>query len=205
MSTKGHWETIYQTKQPDKVSWFQREAMLSVSLIRRVAPEPTAALIDVGGGASTLVDGLVAIGYRDVTVLDLSSTALALAQERLGLAASRVQWIEADVLSAALPREHFDVWHDRAVFHFLMEATERAQYVEQVRRSVKPGGYVLVATFADDGPTQCSGLPVARYSPGGLHREFGPAFRLVESVRQEHVTPSGSKQAFVYCLCQFAS
>ena len=205
MDSKAHWERIYRTKQPDEVSWFQREAAISLALIRRVAPQVTARILDVGGGASTLVDGLVAAGYRGVTVLDLAPAALELARRRLGAAAPDVTWLEADVLSVDLQPSHFDVWHDRAVFHFLTSAADRAKYVEQVRISVKPGGHVLVATFADDGPTHCSGLPVARYSAGTLHHEFGSAFRLLESVREEHVTPSGSKQAFVYCLCQLES
>lgn len=202
MDAKTHWETIYRTKQPHEVSWFQREATISLALIRRVAPELTVGIIDVGGGASTLVDGLVAAGYRDVTVLDLSSSALQIARQRLGAAAQDVTWLEADALSADLPPGRFDVWHDRAVFHFLTSATDRAAYIGQVRKSVRPGGHVLVATFADDGPTRCSGLAVARYSASGLHHEFGSGFRLLESVREEHVTPGGKQQAFVYCLCQ---
>ncbi|HKV51249.1 MAG TPA: class I SAM-dependent methyltransferase [Gemmatimonadaceae bacterium] len=205
MDSKAHWEEIYRTKQADEMSWFQREATISMALIRRVAPQVTARVIDVGGGASTLVDGLLGAGYRSVTVLDLSASALELARWRLGVASQDVKWSEADVLLAELPPSHFDVWHDRAVFHFLTSAADRARYVEQVRMSVKAGGHVLVATFADDGPIRCSGLPVARYSAGALHHEFGSAFRLLESVREEHVTPSGSKQAFVYCLCRMES
>lgn len=202
MDCRAHWETIYKTKRPDEVSWYQREAQMSLALIRRVAPEPTSAIIDVGGGASTLVDGLLADGYRRVSVLDLSPTALAVARGRVGAAGANVGWLEADILRADLPRAAFDVWHDRAVFHFLTEEADRARYVTQARRAVKSGGYVLVATFADDGPTRCSGLPVVRYTPSGLHEALGDGFRLAESVREEHVTPSGAKQAFVYCLCQ---
>lgn len=202
MNNKAHWEAIYETKKPHEVSWFQREATISLALIDRVAPASTSAVIDVGGGASTLVDGLLAAGYRNVTVLDLSSAALAEARRRLGPAGAAVNWLEADVLEADLPQRAFDVWHDRAVFHFLTAGTDRARYLAQVRRAVQPGGHLLVATFAQDGPTRCSGLPVARYTPGALHQEFGAGFRLLESVREEHVTPSGTKQAFVYCLCQ---
>ena len=202
MDSKTHWDTVYRTRRPDEMSWFQREARVSLSLIRRAAPEVTSAILDVGGGASTLVDGLLASGYRRISVLDLSSAALAEARRRLGSSGADVSWLGADVLTADLPPAAFDVWHDRAVFHFLTAAADRARYVEQVRRAVKPGGHVLVATFAHDGPTRCSGLPVARYTPRGLHGEFGPAFRFLESVREEHVTPSGTTQAFVYCLCQ---
>ena len=202
MNEKAHWEAIYRTKQPHEVSWFQREARISLALIRRAAPASPSAIIDVGGGTSTLVDGLLAAGYRNVTVLDLSSAALAEARRRVGPAATDVNWLEADVLAADLPHRAFDVWHDRAVFHFLTAGTDRARYVAQARHAVKPGGYVLVATFAQDGPTRCSGLPVVRYTPSALHEEFGAGFRLIESVRNEHVTPSGTTQAFVYCLCQ---
>ena len=202
MDTKAHWETVYRTRQPHEVSWFQREAAVSLGIIRRVVPDPAAAIIDVGGGASTLVDGLLAAGYRRVTVLDLAPSALQLARGRLGTAADEVSWLEADVLAVQLPLAGFDLWHDRAVFHFLTAAADRARYAEQLRKAVKPGGFALVATFANDGPTRCSGLPVARYSAEALHREFGQGFRLAESVREEHVTPSGAKQAFVYCLCQ---
>ena len=205
MDAKAHWETIYKTKQPHELSWFQPQATTSLALIRRAAPDHGAAIVDVGGGASMLVDGLVAAGYTHVTVLDLSPSALNVARQRLGAAASAVTWLEADVLSADLAPEGFDVWHDRAVFHFLISAADRARYVEQLCRSLKPGGYAVLATFAEDGPTRCSGLPVVRYSAAGLHRELGPAFRLVESVREEHVTPWGAKQAFVYCLCQRAA
>lgn len=202
MDYKAHWETIYKTKEPHEVSWFQREAQISLALVCRVAPEKTSAIIDVGGGASTLVDGLLAAGYRHISVLDLSSTALAVARRRVGSAGAEVSWLEADVLLADLPRAAFDVWHDRAVFHFLTAKADRTRYVRQAQLAVKPGGYVLVAAFAQDGPTRCSGLPVARYTPSGLHQEFGSGFRLLESVREEHVTPSGTRQAFVYCLCR---
>jgi len=204
MDAKTHWDTIYRTKQPHEVSWFQREAQVSLALIRRVAPDLNARIIDVGGGASTLIDGLIAEGYRHLTVLDLSPAALDLARRRVGAVAAVVTWLEGDALSADLPARYFDVWHDRACFHFLTSTLDRARYVAQVRRSVKPGGHVLIATFAHDGPSRCSGLPVARYTGSALHQEFGAGFRLVDSVRDEHVTPSGAMQAFVYCLCQVA-
>lgn len=202
MDAKAHWETVYRNEQPHEVSWFQREATLSLALICRVAPGLESRIIVVGGGASTLVDNLTAAGYRHLTVLDVSPAALEVARHGLATAAKRVTGLEADVLSAALAPHPFDVWHDRAVFHFLTSAFDRARYVDQVRRAVKPGGHVMVATFADDGPTRCTGLSVARYSAETLHLEFGAAFRLVESQREEHVTPAGATQAFVYCLCQ---
>jgi SAM-dependent methyltransferase len=198
---KGHWERVYRGKAPTEVSWYQREARLSLDLIRRVAPDLDAPVVDVGGGASTLVDGLVDAGYQAVTVLDLAPTAMVVAQQRLGLGAARVTWIEADVLTADLPRG-YAVWHDRAVFHFLTDVRDRARYVAQTQRAVRPGGYVIVASFGPDGPSRCSGLPVQRYSPEAMHAEFGTGFRLLDSVREDHHTPAGATQAFVYCLCR---
>jgi len=202
MEAHRHWQTIYGSRSPEELSWYQPQAQVSLDLIRRVAPDTRASILDVGGGASTLVDGLLAAGYRRLAVLDVSGLALDQSRRRLGAAASAVTWIEGDVLSAALPVGGHDVWHDRAVFHFLTEPDQRRRYVEQVRRTVRPGGHVLVATFAEDGPTRCSGLDVARYSPETLHGEFGVDFRKLTSVREEHLTPRGARQAFVYCLCR---
>lgn len=202
MDRSAHWEQVYRTKGPDQVSWFQAEALLSRHLIERVAPDRAASVIDIGAGASTLVDGLVASGYRNLTVLDLSPMALAVAQQRLGSVSAAVSWCTADVLAAVFVRGAFDVWHDRAVFHFLTDPADRARYVAQVRHAVRPGGHVLVATFAEDGPTRCSGLEVVRYSPDALHAEFGAGFRLLESHRELHTTPVGAKQAFTYCVCR---
>lgn len=202
MNPHDHWEQIYRTKREDQVSWFQAEAHLSRRLIEGVAPDRSARIIDIGAGASTLVDGLVGAGYHALTVLDLSPTALAIAQERLGPTGATVAWLTADVLTATLAPGSFDVWHDRAVFHFLTDAADRQRYIAQVRSAVRPGGYVLVATFAEDGPSRCSGLDVARYSPASLHHEFGEAFALVDSQRELHTTPSGAQQAFTYCVCR---
>lgn len=203
MDLKSHWERVYRTKRPDEVSWFQPEATLSLMLIQQAAPSRDSAIIDVGAGASTLVDGLLAAGYRRITLLDLSAAALAETRGRLAHAMESVIWREGDVLTADLGEAEFDVWHDRAVFHFLTTAAQRTRYVTQVRHALRPGGYALVATFAADGPARCSGLDVARYSPSALHREFGRDFRLVESRREEHSTPSGGRQAFTYCLCRY--
>jgi SAM-dependent methyltransferase len=202
MDPKSHWERVYHSKLPTQVSWYQPHALRSLSLIRRFSPPPDGAIIDVGGGASTLIDDLLDAGYHDLTVLDLSATALAESRARLGTRANEVRWIEADILVAPLPKAGYKVWHDRAVFHFLTAPADRARYVAQVRQAVRPGGFVLVATFADDGPTRCSGLEVNRYSPGALHDEFGAPFRLLTSEREEHVTPGGVRQAFIYCLCR---
>lgn len=203
MDEKSHWEKIYSSKSATEVSWFQEEAEMSLGLITEVASDRNASILDVGGGASRLVDGLLREGYEKVTVLDLSSAALEQARARLGEAADRVEWLEADIRTVEFEEAAIDVWHDRAVFHFLTSEEDRKAYVRQVRRAVRPGGYVLVATFADDGPERCSGLEVARYSAQDLHAEFGSAFRLVRSEREEHVTPWGSTQKFVYCLCRY--
>ena len=202
MDSRSHWEGIYRNKLPTQVSWYQPHARRSLHLIRRVSPPLDGAIIDVGGGASTLVDDLLDAGYDDLTVLDLSGAALAVARARLGSRANTVRWVEADVLDASLPKTGYSVWHDRAAFHFLTAPGDRARYVAQVRRAVRPGGFVLVATFADDGPTRCSGLEVARYSPEALHAEFGAPFHLMTSEGEEHVTPAGVRQAFIYCLCR---
>lgn len=196
-----HWDKVYQTKQPDAVSWFQEHATRSLELIRSVGASLSANVIDVGGGASTLVDDLLSSGFKNISVLDLSASALEVARKLLGAAANSVTWLEGDICTVKLPEKTFDIWHDRAVFHFLTNPVDRTAYVEQVMKSVKPGGHVIVATFAPDGPEQCSGLPVARYAPDELHHEFGPAFQLLEHMREEHKTPWGSVQHFVYCHC----
>ena len=204
MQSKQHWEHVYSTKKTDAVSWFQPHAKLSVDLIRETGVGRDAAIIDVGGGASTLVDDLLAAGYTDLSVLDLSATALSAAKKRLGSRASAVQWIEADISKVDLPANRFDVWHDRAVFHFLTAPEDRAAYVRAVLHSVKPGGHVIVATFAEDGPDHCSGLPVKRYRPDDLHGEFGEAFTLLRHEKEAHHTPAGTVQQFVYCYCRKA-
>lgn len=200
--TKHHWEDVYARKAPDSVSWFQPHAQRSLDLIARTGLMRDAAIIDVGGGASTLVDDLLARGYHDLNVLDLSAAALDAAQTRLGDEARRVSWVEADITEVDLPAQRYDLWHDRAVFHFLTDAAQRQAYVEQVLRAVKPGGHVIVATFAEDGPDRCSGLPVMRYGADALHAEFGAPFKLLEHSRETHHTPSGAVQHFVYCYCR---
>jgi len=202
MQSKEHWERVYQTKAPANVSWFQEHARQSVELIRQTAAAKDAAVIDVGGGASTLVDDLIAEGYADLTVLDLSEAALSAAKTRLGASANRVSWLVGDITQVDLPAHAYDVWHDRAVFHFLTKQADREAYVRAVLKAVKPGGGVIVATFAEDGPEQCSGLPVVRYSADALHAEFGAPFTLLRKEREEHQTPFGTVQKFIYCLCR---
>ena len=202
MQSKAHWESVYSTKAATAVSWFQEHAELSLRLIRDAGVPLAASIIDVGGGASTLVDDLLAKGYENVTVLDLSGAALAAAKARLAGRACGVQWLEANVIDAGLGARAYDVWHDRAVFHFLTTAQERRAYVGAVLHAVKPGGLVIVATFAEDGPTQCSGLPVMRYGADELHAEFGEPFLLLGHEQESHHTPGGNEQKFVYCFCR---
>ncbi len=198
-SKKEHWGKVYTSKAPEAVGWYQERAQMSLDLIKATGLGTDAASIDVGGGASRLVDDLVAGGYVDLTVLDLSAAALNAARQRLGEQQKKVRWIEADITKVELPAQHYDIWHDRAVFHFLTAAEQREAYVRAVLRSVKPGGYVIVATFAEDGPEQCSGLPVVRYRPDELHNEFGEAFTLLRHQKEVHRTPFGTEQQFVYC------
>lgn len=202
MQSKDHWEHVYSTKKTDGVSWFQEHAERSMRLIRDTGVPCSAEIIDVGGGASTLVDDLLGNGYSAVSVLDLSAAALSVAKARLGQRASEVQWFEGDITKITLPVHAFDVWHDRAVFHFLTDKEDREAYVGTVLRSVKPSGHVIVATFAEDGPLQCSGLPVMRYGSSELHAEFGSPFDLVKHEREEHHTPFGTVQNFLYCYCR---
>lgn len=202
MERKQHWEQVYTTKASDAVSWFQEHAEQSLRLIHNTGLGLNAAIIDVGGGASTLVDDLVTEGYTDLAVLDLSAVALAVAKQRLGEKARAVHWLEGDITRVDLPIHRFDIWHDRAVFHFLTDPSDRHAYVEQVMRAVRPGGHVIVATFAENGPEKCSGLPVMRYRPEALHAEFGDAFLLVNHEQEAHHTPFGTVQQFVYCYCR---
>ncbi len=201
MDTKSHWEKVYRTKQPNEVSWYRPHLEISLQLIDDAAPNRNAQIIDVGGGESTLVDDLLAREYRKVYVLDVSSTALQVTKERLGASANQVNWLCGDVTTFSFFRHQFDVWHDRAVFHFLTESKDRAAYVRQVAHAVKPGGHVIVATFGPEAPTMCSGLDVIRYDPDTLHGEFGARFRLEKHFTELHQTPAGSMQQFVYCYC----
>jgi SAM-dependent methyltransferase len=200
MNRSAHWEQVYRTRRTDEVSWFQSQPARSLRFIQQVNPPPGGPVIDLGGGASSLVDALLDAGYHDVTVLDISSTALAHARARLGERSARVRWIEGDVLDADLPAAGFAVWHDRAVFHFLTTADDQARYDARVRHALRPGGHVVIATFAEDGPTRCSGLEVSRYSAPELLEVFGDAFTLITSEREEHRTPSGAIQRFTWCV-----
>jgi SAM-dependent methyltransferase len=202
MSARSHWEEVYRTKSPDQVSWYRPHLDTSLRLIAGAAPDKSSAVIDVGGGEATLVDDLLAQGYADVSVLDISEAAIEVAKGRLGEDAKAVNWIVGDITNCDLPPNRYDVWHDRAVFHFLTGARQRAAYVRQVARAVKPGGHVIVATFGPEGPEKCSGLDVVRYDSDGLHGEFGARFELLEHLTEVHETPWGSPQQFIYCFCR---
>jgi len=197
MERKAHWDNIYQTKSPLEVSWYQREPELSLALIERARIDPDAPILDVGGGASVLVDRLLARGYRSVSVLDVSATALAQAQARLGNLADKVHWIEADI-TAFQSSHRFRLWHDRAVFHFLTDPSDRRAYVNTLINSLEPDGHLIIATFAIGGPTKCSGLDICQYDAARMGAELGPAFELMEEVAETHLTPAGKEQRFVF-------
>lgn len=202
MQTKNHWETVYATKPTTELSWYQKQAALSLRLIQNAAQTRADPIIDVGSGASTLIDGLIDQGYNNLSALDISGSAQAAAQARLGPRAQALTWIQANVLQATLPPSHYAIWHDRAVFHFLTTPEERKAYVQQIHSALKPGGTAIIATFAENGPTKCSGLPVIRYSAEQLHAELGPLFALIQQEREEHPTPGGNTQKFIYCVFQ---
>jgi 2-polyprenyl-3-methyl-5-hydroxy-6-metoxy-1,4-benzoquinol methylase len=201
-NAEKHWDNIYRQKAPDGVSWYRPRLESSLALIEKVAPAHDMSIIDVGGGESTLVDDLLAWGYQHITVLDVSQTAIDVTKKRLGSSADRVHWLAADISKVELPCADFDVWHDRAVFHFLTATEQRTAYVRQVARAVKPGGHVLVSTFGPEGPTHCSGLEIVRYDADSLHEEFGVRFQMLESFKELHNTPFGTTQQFLYCLCR---
>lgn len=204
MDMQAHWSRVYQTKAVDDVSWYQATPHVSLDLLRRAGATPTSRVIDVGAGASTLVDHVLAGGLGQVTLLDIAPESFDAVRSRLGGRAPSVTFIAGDVTRVELPAEVYDIWHDRAVFHFLRDPVQRAAYVASVRRALKPGGIVIMATFALDGPQQCSGLDVLRYDAAGLQREFGPSFVLVDTVDETHRTPWGGQQQFVYCVLRRA-
>jgi len=198
--SRAHWDNVYVTKDDSEVSWFQQTPAMSLALIDLARVSPDAAIIDIGGGASHLVDHLLSRGYRDVTVLDISDAALSLARERIAQPlAENVSWIVADATQWQ-PTRSYDLWHDRAAFHFLVEAADRAAYVARVKQAVAIGGHVIIGTFAKDGPEMCSGLPVRRYDADGLAAELGDGFTLIASRRDDHATPRQNVQPFQFCL-----
>lgn len=197
-----HWDAAYTSKTQDSLSWHRPHLDISIDLIRRAAPPPTAAIIDIGGGQSTLINDLLDLKYSDLSVLDISQVAIDFTKSQLGDQAKDVTWWVDDATTAPLPDATYDVWHDRAVFHFLSEPAQRAAYVAQVRRTLKPGGHVIMATFGPEGPIKCSGLDVTRYNTDTMLSTFGDGFELVDSLTEVHHTPTGVAQQFLYCSCR---
>ncbi len=202
MQTSKHWEDVYRNKRFDAVSWYAPHLGESLRLMEHLCPDKTAAIVDIGGGESTLVDDLLQRRYLDVSVLDISATAIDFTKQRLGAKAQQVSWHVGDITQYDFGSKRFDLWHDRAVFHFLTDPAARPRYVDLVRRVVKPGGYVLMATFGPNGPLKCSGLDVVRYDAQSLHHEFGEGFSLQGDELAQHHTPMGTDQQFLYCWCR---
>lgn len=202
MERKAHWQSVWRGKTPDTKSWYQPVASTSLELIERVAPDRDTAIIDVGGGASRLVDSLLETGYTDITVLDIADDALAASRGRLGARAEQVTWIACDIADCE-PERNWDLWHDRALFHFLIDAVDRKAYLNVLKRSLGPGGWCILATFSLDGPDRCSGLRVRRYDEERLLTEFGDGFELRESRRETHLTPAGATQEFIWFVLKY--
>ena len=196
-SRRDHWDAIYRDRDPTEVSWYQANPARSLILIEETGIPAEAAIIDIGGGTSRLVDRLLDLGYSQLTVLDLATAALQHARERLGSRAGDVTWIDADVLEHPF-ENRYALWHDRAVFHFLTRPDERVAYVAKLQSAVMPGGHVIIATFGPDGPERCSGLPVQRHDAHSLTAALGPEFEPVGFHKEGHRTPSGGRQHFVY-------
>jgi 2-polyprenyl-3-methyl-5-hydroxy-6-metoxy-1,4-benzoquinol methylase len=198
MTTKAHWEAVYREKAPTEVSWYRPHLERSLQFIEEASPDHDAAIIDVGGGESTLVDDLLTLGYHNISVLDISCEAIQVAQRRLGKAAEMVEWIVDDITQATLPEQRYALWHDRAVFHFLVEPELQAAYVRQMLHSLIPNGHMVMATFGPEGPQRCSGLEVRRYNAESLYAHLGSRFTLVSQSIEEHLTPGGEPQQFLY-------
>lgn len=205
MTEREHWDAVYARRGPEQVSWYRPHLERSLALIEAARLPLDAEIVDVGGGASTLVDDLLDRGYTRLTVFDISSRSLESAQARLGPRAHAVTWTVGDVTTFEFREQVFDFWHDRAVFHFLTDARARARYVAAVRHALKPGGHVVVATFGHEGPERCSGLDVVRYDAEEIHGEFGGQFRRISSFTEKHQTPAGGEQEFVYCYCRIGA
>ena len=195
---KAYWETVYANKRSTEVSWYQQHPQYSLDLIRETGVEHSAHIIDIGGGASMLIDYMLEDGYKNLSVLDISRSAIEQAKKRLAGLADKVTWIEHDI-TGFLSDETYDIWHDRAVFHFLTNTIDRSSYVRTMSRALKPGANAIIATFALNGPEQCSGLDVQRYSPDTMIAVLGDSFEFIETITEEHLTPRGETQNFIYC------
>ena len=205
ISVEDHWQGVYRRLQPDEVSWFTPHLTESLALLKRAGINPATRIIDIGAGASTLVDDLLDMGLRHVTLVDISAASLEVARGRLGARATAVEWIVADAAHLELAPAGYDVWHDRAVLHFLTDPALSAAYVASAARSIVEGGYAVIGGFAADGPERCSGLPVVRREPEDIARLFGANFTLIHSHRERHTTPSGAAQSFAYALLRKAT
>ena len=197
MDKKSHWENVYTTKSHTEVSWFSEHIQSSLGLIEKAGAVKTAAIIDVGGGASTLVDDLLENGYQDLTVIDISGAALKIAKDRLKEKAGKIKWMEDDILESEFGHRQYDLWHDRAVFHFLTTDGERAAYTQKVTEHVKKGGFIVLSVFADNGPLKCSMLEIKRHSGSEIEEFFGSRFLKVSEDRTSHITPAKVEQKFV--------
>lgn len=199
MSRREHWEQVYSGKPPDQLGWYKPRLQTSLDWISDLSLDANAPIIDVGGGASTLVDDLLERGYSAITVLDLAAPALDLIKARLGAKGAAVNWLCGDVTQVELAENVFELWHDRAVFHFLTEADDRERYRENLCKALRPGGHVIIGTFAPEAPPRCSGLPVQRYDLERLRETLGDAFELRRQQKEMHVTPGGVEQMYLYC------
>lgn len=196
---KEHWQDIYATKGMQEVSWFQKVPEISLDLIQKVAPNKDASIIDVGGGDGFLVDNLLELGYTNITVLDISENAINRAKQRLGNIDEKVKWVISDITNF-LPEKKYDVWHDRAVFHFLTEQKDKAKYKTLVNKSIND--YFVLATFSDEGPNKCSGLEICKYSELDLKKQFDNSFKVIESFKKNHSTPFNTTQNFIFSVFQ---
>jgi len=199
MSHKDHWEQVYSTGPTEKLGWYVPHLKTPLNWIKGLGLAVEAPLIDVGGGASTLVDDLLDAGYRSITVLDISEKALSAVKARLGKKADLVTWLVGDITSIELPKQHYELWHDRAVFHFLVQLEQQRKYRDNLLRALRPGGHLIIGTFAPEAPPKCSGLPVRRYSPEELQNALGGEFELEHHQKELHVTPGGVEQMYLYC------
>ncbi len=199
MDRRKHWEQVYSSNATERLGWYESHLQPTLAWIRELGLDKEARIIDVGGGASTLVDDLLEKGYQHLTVLDLSKHALAAVRKRLGAAADRVTWHEGDITSVPLPLTHYDLWHDRAVFHFLTDPEDKKKYAHTLDQALKKGGHIIIGTFALEAPPRCSGLEVERYTPKRLHKALGKRLVLEKHQKELHLTPSGVEQMYIYC------
>jgi len=202
MNRKEHWEQVYSTRLADELGWYKPRLDTSLSWITDIGLEKGAPIIDVGGGASTLIDDLLHAGHESITVLDIADSALAASRERLGDQSHLIMWLCGDITSYQLPPGRFELWHDRAVFHFLTEADQQQAYLDNMRAALNPGGHVIIGAFAPEAPAKCSGLPVQRYNLEQLTRRFGDEFELIRHQKELHITPGGVEQMYLYARFQ---